>query len=79
MCRYEGSSRAVVGLNRNDVLLGQLLLNSDLTFVLASVRGGRLLLEVGSYIELKHDLRQKYDAELVRGSKAVFDMVGAEL
>ena len=77
--RHGGLRCAVVGLNCNELVLEQLLLNSDLTELLASVRGSCLLREVGSYIQAKHNLRHKYDAELVRGSYTVFDMVGAKL
>ena len=79
MYRHGGFRCGLVGLKCNEHVLEQLLSNSHLTALLASVRGGCLLREVGSYIQVKHDLRHKYDAELVRGSYTIFNMVGAKL
>ena len=76
-CR--NSPDSLIGYDDNLHVLEHCLLKCDLTSLISQGKRGGLLRQVGQLIQVKHNLKVKYDATAVQLSKRVFDLVGAKL
>ena len=77
-CYFRKFDGCLIGFDDNRDVLEKCLRNSDLTSIISQGKGGGLLRQVGQVIQVKHNLKLKYDASLVRLSKGLFDLVGAK-